>query len=296
MKIPWRTISKRSQEVRGLLDLLYCEAAKLRRRPLFFFSAASSALIPLGCALFLPDFQGFTSGAQAVEGMMSTLFQMSAYLILMPALVVLASHLLFVEQDCGALKNLAAVPVSYPALAMAKMVLLLLFAIAFMAAGGLVNLGILLLSGWEPVGFWRLFFVGLGQGILMWSGSLPCILLAAALDQSYMITVIITFFYTVVNYLFGMNEQFITQPFGINLGTLLPGPMTFRWYFSYLDLTTPSAEMASLLERISPYFLSTAQVFLAAGAETVVFLSLIALVFRRRGCSGGVSHVESDHQ
>ncbi len=59
MKIPWRTISKRSQEVRGLLDLLYCEAAKLRRRPLFFFSAASSALIPLGCALFLPDFQGF---------------------------------------------------------------------------------------------------------------------------------------------------------------------------------------------------------------------------------------------
>ena len=77
-----------------MLNLLRCEFAKLRRKPLFFAAAAVSALIPLGCALFLPDFQEFTSGAEAVDGMMSTLFQMSAYLLLMPALVVLASNLL----------------------------------------------------------------------------------------------------------------------------------------------------------------------------------------------------------
>ena len=27
------------------------------------------------------------------------------------------------------------------------------------------------------MGFWRLFFVGVGQGIMMWAGALPCILL-----------------------------------------------------------------------------------------------------------------------
>ena len=70
-----------------MLDLLRCEFAKLRRKPLFFAAAAVSALLPLGCALFLPDFQEFTSGAEAVDGMMSTLFQMSAYLLLMPALL-----------------------------------------------------------------------------------------------------------------------------------------------------------------------------------------------------------------
>ena len=53
-----------------MLKLLWCEFAKLRRKPLFFAAAAVSALIPLGCALFLPDFQEFTSGAEAVDGMM----------------------------------------------------------------------------------------------------------------------------------------------------------------------------------------------------------------------------------
>ena len=96
---------KRITGVRALLDLLRCEFAKLRRKPLFFAAAAVSALLPLGCALFLPDFQEFTSGAEAVDGMMSTLFQMSAYLLLMPALVVLASNLLFEEQDNDTLKT-----------------------------------------------------------------------------------------------------------------------------------------------------------------------------------------------
>lgn len=127
-----------------MLKLLWCEFAKLRRKPLFFAAAAVSALIPLGCAMFLPDFQEFTSGAEAVDGMMSTLFQMSAYLLLMPALVVLASNLLFEEQDNDTLKNLMTVPVSKPALALAKMALLFLFSIAFMAVGGLVILLIVL--------------------------------------------------------------------------------------------------------------------------------------------------------
>lgn len=266
-----------------MLDLLRCEFAKLRRKPLFFVAAAVSALIPLGCALFLPDFQAFASGAEAVDGMMSTLFQMSAYLLLMPALVVLASNLLFEEQDNDTLKNLMTVPVGKPALAMAKMLLLLLFAIAFMAVGGLVILFIVLAAGWEPVGFLRLFLVGIGQGIMMWAGALPCILLVVLLNRSYIISVIITFFYTAVNYIFSMSEIFTTQPFGLNLGTLLPGPLTFRWYFQYLDFSSMGAEMAALLERISPYFLNAAQAFLVTGVEAAVFLTLIALVYKRQG-------------
>ena len=97
-------------------------------------------MIPLGCALFLPEMQEFSSGAEAVDRLMSTLFQLSAYLLLMPAVVVLASNLLFEEQDNDTLKNLMTVPVSKPALALAKMTLLFLFSIAFMAVGGLVNL------------------------------------------------------------------------------------------------------------------------------------------------------------
>ena len=140
MRTPWKITSSRLQGVRALLKLLRCEFAKLKRKPLFFAAAAISALIPLGCALFLPEMQEFSSGAEAVDRLMSTLFQLSAYLLLMPAVVVLASNLLFEEQDNDTLKNLMTVPVSKPALALAKMTLLFLFSIAFMAIGGLVNL------------------------------------------------------------------------------------------------------------------------------------------------------------
>lgn len=282
MKIRWKIILNRSREVRGLLRLLRCEFAKLKRKPLFFAAAAVSALIPLGCALFLPEMREFASGAEAVDRLMSTLFQMSAYLLLMPALVVLASNLLFEEQDNDTLKNLMTVPVSKPALALTKMGLLFLFAIAFMAVGGLVNLGIVLASGWEPVGFWKLFWVGIGQGIMMWAGALPCVLLVVLLNRSYIISVIITFFYTVVNYIFGTNDFFIMQPFGINPGTLLPGPLTFRWFFQYLDSSGSGGQMAELLERISPYFVTTPQAFLVVVLEAAVFLSLIALVYKRQ--------------
>ena len=267
-----------------MLKLLRCEFAKLRRKPLFFVAATVSALIPLGCALFLPDFQEFTNGAQAVDGMMSTLFQMSAYLLLMPALVVLAANLLFEEQDNDTLKNLMTVPVSKSALAMAKMALLFLFSIAFMAVGSLVILAIVMAAGWEPVGFWRLFFVGIGEGIMMWAGALPCVLLVVLLNRSYIVSVIITFFYTAVNYILGASDYFIMQPFGFNLGTLLPGPLAFRWFFQYLDMSNSSAQMTELLERISPYFVTTPQAFWVVIIESAVFLTLIALVYKRQSC------------
>lgn len=57
-----------------MLKLLRSEFAKLKRKPLFFAAAAISALIPLGCALFLPEMQEFSSGAEAVDRLMSTLY------------------------------------------------------------------------------------------------------------------------------------------------------------------------------------------------------------------------------
>ena len=96
------------------------------------------------------------------------------------------------------------------------------------------------------------------------------------------ISVIITFFYTAVNYIFGTNDYFIMQPFGVNPGTLLPGPLTFRWFFQYLD--TSGAQMTELMERISPYFVTTPQAFLVVILESAVFLTLIALVYKRQSC------------
>lgn len=260
-----------------MLKLIFCEFAKLKRKPLTWIAVFLSVLIPLAYALLLSD---ASTSAQAVEGIMSCLFQMSAYLLLMPSIVVLASNLFFGEQDNDTLKNLLTIPVSRPRLAAAKMLVLLIFSVLFMSVGGLFGMVILLLQGWKLTGFWQLFFVGIGESLMMWAGALPCILLVIALNKSYIISVIITFFYTVVNYLLSSNDSLLTQPFGFNPGTLLPGPLSMRWIFQFYSVGNSGEEMSALLEKISPYFLNAAQAFGVAAIEAAVFLTVIAAVYQ----------------
>ena len=118
----------------------------------------------------------------------------------------------------------------------------------------------------------------------MWTGALPCVLLVVLLNRSYIISVIITFFYTVINYIFGINDYFIMQPFGFNPGTLLPGSLAFRWFYQYFDTSNPTAQMTELMEQISPYFVTTSQIFLVIVLESVAFLTLIALVYKHQSC------------
>ena len=262
-----------------MLNLVFCEFVKLKRRPLPLAASFLSVLIPIVYTLLLSDAR---TSEEAVEGIMSSLFQLSAYLLLMPVIVVLASSLFFEEQDHDTLKNLLTVPVSKPRLSIAKVLVLLFFSISFMAVGGFMSMVILLLQGWELTGFWPLFFVGLGESIIMWAGALPCILLVVALNKSYIISVIITFFYTIVNYLLASNDGLLTQPFGFNPGTLLPGPLSMRWIFQFYSVGNSSAELTELLEKIGPYFLNTKQALGVAAMEAAVFLTLIALVYKRQ--------------
>ena len=188
----------------------------------------------------------------------------------------------FEEFDNDTLKNLVTVPVNRTKLVLSKMLVLLLFAVGFMAVGGLVNLAVLLFQGWEPVGFWTLFGVGIEEGLIMWVGALPCILLVVLLNKNYIVSVVITFFYTIANSILSTNDMFLTQPFGLNIGTLFPGPLAFRWTFQFYDQSQTSAELADLLERVSPYFLNGVQVFGVIIVEAIVFLALIAFVYRRQ--------------
>lgn len=95
-------------------------------------------------------------------------------------------------------------------------------------------------------------------------------------------SVVITFFYTIANSILSTNDMFLTQPFGLNIGTLFPGPLAFRWTFQFYDQSQTSAELADLLERVSPYFLNGVQVFGVIIVEAIVFLALIAFVYRRQ--------------
>ena len=109
--------------------------------------------------------------------------------------------------------------------------------------------------------------------------------LVVLLNRSYIISVIITFFYTAVNYIFSMNDLFHhpalrpepgdAAPRAADLPVVLPVSRLFPM---------PAPRCCGLLERVSPYFfVTTAQAFLVTGAEAAVFLALIALVYKRQG-------------
>ena len=102
-----------------MAKLLLCELLKLRRKPLFWVMAASSVGLPLAFAVFLSD---PADSESAVIQLMATMIQLSAYVVLIPAVAVLAANLLFEEQDSDTLKNLCCVPVDRAALAVAKQI------------------------------------------------------------------------------------------------------------------------------------------------------------------------------
>ena len=75
-----------------MLKLIRCEFLKWKRRPLIFLSVFLSALLPVAYAVFLAD---AGTAVDATNNLMAGLFQLSAYLLLMPLLVILASNMLF---------------------------------------------------------------------------------------------------------------------------------------------------------------------------------------------------------
>lgn len=265
--------------MRALANLpLYmrCEIAKLKRKPLFAVLAACSALLPLAFALFLAD---PPDSRTAVIQAMAVMIQLSAYLVLIPAVAILAANLLFEEQDNDTMKNLRCVPVSRAWLAVAKLLLLLGFAAAFMAVGALVTLAVLLVQGWAPVGYGTLFLVCLGQGVLMWVGALPCVLLVVLLNKSYILSVLITFFYTIINYIVPTAvPELANVPLGLNAGTLLPGALSLRWYTPFLS----SGPQTPLVQRLLDHAVTTPQAFAVSGIEAAVFMALIAWVYARQ--------------
>ena len=83
--------------------------------------------------------------------------------------------------------------------------------------------------------------------------------------------------------LYPFHERYVSHTaFWFEHRNPVSGPLAFRWTFQFYDQSQTSAELADLLERVSPYFLNGVQVFGVIIVEAIVFLALIAFVYRRQ--------------
>jgi len=255
-----------------LHNLLLSEFKKFKRKRIFLFGILAAFIFPLFNAVLLSD-SNFASIQSGVR-------EDNAFLLLMPLLIILAANLFFVEQDNDTLKNLLCIPISKKQLVLIKLLVLLIFSVAFQLMGFTVGTAIAIFQNIPVNDFAFQFSLTASTGVLMWAAALPCIVLVIWFNKSYILSVIIVFFYTLLNYVMHFSDAIMMQPFGVNAGTLMPIPMIFRWLYQFY---TPTGEIqAAFYNRFSQYFAPTSVCFGVLLLEAAVCIYLMIRIYRRR--------------
>lgn len=255
-------------------ELLLCEMLKLRRRKLFGLAALTAAVFPLIFSTVMRQ------SNDTFADLMSVSYQFTGYLVQIPLLCVLAAQLFFIEQDSGVLKNLLTIPVTRGALAGAKLALLLMFSVLYSLTGYAVTAAAALVRGIPIDGIAQNLVLSLCMGIFLFAASMPCMALVVWLNRSYIISVIITFFYTIAGYLCVILGSVRMQPVGLNVDTLLPLSLIQRWIYQYFSVS--GAESVAFYEAFRPSFVSTPVCFAVLGAESVLCAVIILLACGRQ--------------
>lgn len=253
-------------------NLLLSEFKKFKRKKLFFFGILAAFIFPLFNAVLLSD-STFASVQSGVR-------EDNAFLLLMPLLIILAANLFFIEQDNDTLKNLLCIPISKNQLVLVKLLVLLIFSVAFQLMGFAVSTAIAVSQNIPLTDFAFQLTLTASSGVLMWAAALPCIVLVVWFNKSYILSVIIVFFYTLLNYVMHFSDAIMMQPLGINAGTLMPVPMIFRWLYQFY---TPTGEIQTeFYNRFSQYFVPASVCFGVLLLEAAVCIYLMIRIYRRR--------------
>ncbi len=253
-------------------NMLLSEFTKYKRRKIFRFGIAAAIIFPLFNAVLLSD-SNFASIQSGVR-------EDNAFLLLMPLLIILAANLFFVEQDNDTLKNLLCIPISISRLIIVKLLVLLAFSIAFQLMGFTVSTLIAILQNVSLNDFRLQLSLTLASGILMWAAALPCVVLVVWFNKNYILSIIIAFFYTLLNYIMHFSDTVMMPPLGINAGTLMPVPMIFRWLYQFY--TPVGAIQKEFYNRFSQYFVSASVCFGVLLTEAAVCMFLMICIYRHR--------------
>lgn len=264
----WRITSKRSLEVRELLDLIICEFAKIKRQRFILFSMLAACLFPIPfTVLVAKDNLNF-------EQLFRLVVTFGHFLLLPCVLSVVASILFFMERDSDMLKNLITIPVNKTKLVVAKLTVLLIVAVLYSIAGlGATIIGGLIVGAVEGIAFKLGLSVVLG--IMFFISVLPVIILIVYFNKSYILSTIIAFIYSIFNFII----QLSMMNFAPNsvLITILPASVIMRWWMPFWSGL--SAENAIIRK---PYMLSTpicaGILFLIA----VISILLISITYKKQ--------------
>ena len=186
-------------------DLVMCEFWKLKRRRLLYALMSLSLFFPL----ILTYMAKAGTGAGITEHDLQIRFDyvytmMLGYglVFLLPCLIgIMAAVLFFMERDCDTSKNLRTIPVTSTQLVMAKISMLFLFSIGFCLISTLaVALCCKLFHVGMVYGMVYKIRMSLVFGVLITAVSLPIVFLIICFNQSFLLSVLLAFFYSIFNW------------------------------------------------------------------------------------------------
>ena len=231
-----------------MLKLICCEIYKYKRNKILPALTALSLLFPAALTVMTRSELDGAATIPALHACFDSLYNDSmvySALLLLPGLFGCVSAILFFnERDCDTFKNLRTIPVTQNELIAAKLIVMYLWAGLYAVCSTVsVSLFCFVL---EPAAVYDVPFKILCHvlaGFTMATVSLPVVVLVIYSNQSFLLSLLLSFLYSAVNWLllivFSTNEPFLRWLPLIN-GFLLPSRL-LGWRKAVLGLDTLAA-------------------------------------------------------
>lgn len=232
-----------------MLKLIKCEFWKLKRKHFVSFVVFAALLFPIPfTALVLAGRVGNFTGFDAVFGLLVTLGEP----VMLPIVLgIVAAMLFFMERDNDTLKNLHTVPVSSIKIATAKIAVLFIFGLIYSLATLLSSMVGGLMAGSELVNIGEKVRISVVTSLLYTASMMPVVIMIVWLNRSYIFSMILTFFYTMFDYMLAYGGQFASEEPAVKMiSNIFPAPTIYRWQAA--QFVSPDSPAYSV---IKPYFL-----------------------------------------
>jgi len=184
-----------------LLSLIKCEFIKLKRKKIIYIILLSAILLPSATTLLLLNrrFPAYSLAELYDELYISSIG--SGIQFLLPVVIsILSTILFFTERDNDTFKALRTVPITIRQLVLTKITIIFLCSIFFASATHLVSmvLGSIFFDFNDTAEY---IMITLANGLFIAAGTLPLIILNVTFSRTYVFSILMTVFYTVLSFL-----------------------------------------------------------------------------------------------
>ena len=259
-----------------MLDLVYCEFCKFKRRPLFALATLAALVFPVVMTALYWNIPTQVS----YDNLYSGIVDYGDFLLLFPILTVIATFLFFTEQDNDTLKNLTVIPISKGKIVMAKICVMTIISVAYTLVGFFASTICSSVLGIPMENMVQKFVLSLTLGLMLLAAALPCVALVVWFNKSDLISIVFTLFYTIVNYIVHVTDMGMLEPVGVNIGTILPIPLINRWIYQFYDEGTGAA--AEFYDTMRPYFVSTPVCICILIVVALISIYAIIRIYKKR--------------